>query len=165
MKQILLFGLLYLGFFNKSTGQSAPLKSPMGFILDSSQGPLLLRQCSRATPNHISSYWTISQTDKMNLEANIYKIDSSIATKCCNINDRIKTYKGFIFQYVGVEIRKKKYVYVNAFPVSELEEYRKMSHDISKYPVVVCDGGPDYWGALFDIRTKTFKHFRFNGSL
>lgn len=167
MKQIPLFVLLYMGFFNKSTGQSDSLKLPVSFILDSSQGPKMLRQCSRETPKNISAYWTLSQNDKRDLESNFYNIDSLIASECCLLNGRLKTYKGFAFQYVGVVIKKRKYVYINAFPERELEEYKKMSIvvDISKSPMIVCDGGPDYWGALFDIEAKTFNHLSFNGSL
>lgn len=167
MKQILLFGILYLGLFNKSIGQSDSLKLPVSFILDSSKGPELLRQCSRAIPAHITAYWTLSLTDKINLEASFYKIESLTANECCILGFKLKTYKGFAFQYVGVIIKKRKYVYINAFPESELEEYLKMSIvvDISKSPMIICDGGSNYWGALYDIKTKTFSHLSFNVSL
>jgi len=31
-------------------------------------------------------------------------------------------------------------------------------------PSNVCDGGPGFWGATFDLKTKTFSNIAFNGA-
>jgi hypothetical protein len=62
-----------------------------------------------------------------------------------------------------VIIKNKKYIYINAFPASEIEILKKQGQDPSKAPMIVCDGGEGFWGVLFDIESKTFSNLSFNG--
>jgi hypothetical protein len=69
------------------------------------------------------------------------------------------------FQYVGVIIKGRKYIYINAFPLAEVDPNKtnRPTFDPSKSALIICDGGSAYWGALFDITTKQFSFLSFNG--
>ena len=100
------------------------------------------------------------------MESNFLKLDSLTTAECCIIGGKLKGVNGYGFQYVGVIIKERKYIYINAFPVSDIEMLKKygQSIDLTKTPMGACDGGLDFWGALFDIETKTFSQLSFNGA-
>ncbi len=54
-------------------------------------------------------------------------------------------------QYLGVIVNGKRYIYIDASP-SKKDEM-----------MIVCDGGKDYWGVLYDPENKTFSELAFNG--
>jgi hypothetical protein len=114
-------------------------------------------------PDSIEQYWKISGQDVKNLEENFKKIYALAATGCCVSGPRIAQLKKFGFQYLGVMIRGRKYIYINAFPIEEVRRYRDSGHDPSQEPVTVCDGGTGFWGALFDMDAKEFSSLSFNG--
>jgi hypothetical protein len=62
-----------------------------------------------------------------------------------------------------VTIKRRKYIYINAFPLEEVQQYKDSGHDPSREPMTVCDGGAGFWGALFDIKSKQFSALSFNG--
>lgn len=97
------------------------------------------------------------------LEKNFTKISELGGTGCCVTGFRLGPLKNFGFQYLGVMIKERKYIYINAFPIGEVQEFRKNGHDPSRESVTVCDGGPAFWGALFDIETNQFSELSFNG--
>jgi hypothetical protein len=69
-------------------------------------------------------------------------------------------------QYLGVVIDGKKLIYVNVFPRSVVEsrEFPGAPQDYWRSEfVAVCDGGDDFWGALFDLEKQLFFSPRFNG--
>ncbi len=165
MKQTkVLVGFLFLIVFS-TYGQSLIDKPLFSIGFDSAAGPALLKQCSRATPKHISAYWTLTKNNIDELEKNFPKIDLLISKECCVIGVKIKDRKYCGFQYVGVVINKRKYIYINAFPAGEIETVKKYdpTFNPAKTPIIVCDGGESFWGALYDIETKTFSLLSFNG--
>src|SRR5262249_25940635 len=102
MKRIPLFVFFLPGFFLKSPGQSATNQTSIRISMDASLGPAMLKQCSRATPRYVSGFWTASQADIADMENNLFKIDSLIATECCVIGAKIEDSKNYAFQCVGV---------------------------------------------------------------
>ncbi len=88
-----------------------------------------------------------------------------MTTGCCAPGYKIDSLQRFAYQYVGVTIKGKKYIYINAFGNSIVEEYKKHHLDFTTKLVVVCDGGTFFWGVLFDIETKEFSELAFNGSV
>lgn len=164
MKQIFLFLFLAVEFSANSQGTNfTPLFSAG---LDTKSGKLLLTQCSRVTPKNVSEFWTISRTNIKDLESSFGKIYSLISRECCSPGRKVDSLKNFGFQYVGVIINGKKFIYINAFPFAEVELIKKYkaNFDPTKAPVKVCDGGPHFWGSLFDIETKMFSALNFNGT-
>lgn len=79
------------------------------------------------------------------------------------IGSKVDSLKGWGFQYLGVVIKDKKYIYINAFPANDIARYKEHNYDLSLTAVVVCDGGAHYWGVLFDPETKQFSLLSFNG--
>jgi hypothetical protein len=146
--------------------QNANFEPSFSASLDTKSGRLLLKQCSRATPKNISNFWTLSHSDIATLESNFSNISSVKAKDCCIIGMKVQNLENFGFQYVGVIIHKKKYIYINAFPLEEIAQRKKdrLTFDPTKNPILVCDGGSAFWGALFDIETKKFSFLTFNGS-
>lgn len=131
--------------------------------LDSSKGERLLKQCSRGTPKNISGYWTPTQNDIERLEKQFLKVKEIKATTCCLINGTIRTLDNFGFQYIGVTIKRKRYVYLNAFTVDNDADFSTLYKNWKTDPIVMCDGGDRYWGALFDLDKMEFRDLAING--
>jgi len=65
----------------------------------------------------------------------------------------------FRFQYGALERGGKRFIYVNALPISTEDARQAWRREAD----VVCDGGPQFWGVEWDVRAKTFQNVRFNG--
>ena len=90
-------------------------------ILDQSKGELLLKQCSRRTPKNVSDFWTPTNNDIQIIERNFKKV-----TRLKTANGQtIKILDKFAFQYIGVIIKKKKLIYINAFHLDNDNEFTK----------------------------------------
>lgn len=65
----------------------------------------------------------------------------------------------FFRQYGGLLIGGRKIIYVNAFRAHAwgLSDWRSKAFDI-------CDGGSNFFGVEYDVETKTFRPFAFNGT-
>ncbi len=59
----------------------------------------------------------------------------------------------------------RRRLYVNAYPRPDTTAgaYRGACADTPARPCSVCDGGPDFWGVLYDPETRTFSEFDANG--
>ena len=146
--------------------QSPVFKPSFSVAFDSVYGPALLGQCSRCVPKGINGFWTTTSTDMQALENYFRNIDS-LTTKeqqCGVINASISRLERYAFQYIGVMINGRRFIYINAFPANEVEDLKKNHADPSKYPLIMRDGGDYYWGALFDIETNQFSDLAFNGN-
>ena len=75
----------------------------------------------------------------------------------------VKDLDGYGFQYLGVTIKNKRYIYINAFYVVSKKDLKEEYKNWKKEPIVVCDGGEGFWGVLFDIETLEFSELAFNG--
>jgi hypothetical protein len=148
-----------------ASSQNVNFKPLFSAGLDTTQGRLLLKQCSRATPKNISSFWSISSDNIDVLESNFETIYSLTSKKCCWTDGTVDSLKNFGFQYVGVVIGGQRFIYVNAFPLDVLETVKhfRSKFDPTKTPIIVCDGGASFWGGLFNIETQTFSSLSFNG--
>jgi hypothetical protein len=145
--------------------QGKKFSPPFSVVFDSSKGTLLLHQCSRATPRHVAEFWTPQKEDIEMLESNFFKLDTLAARTCCAVGFRVGDLEKYGFQYVGVVIKGRKCIYLNAFSLSFLDEEKKKDQhlDPAKVPLAVCDGGPSFWGVLFDTGSKEFSQLSFNG--
>ncbi len=115
----------------------------------------IFKQCSRKVPKKIDKFFILSNSEIQTLKKNFKKI--------LIIKDKrgksIKNLSNYAFQYVGLIIEGKKYIYINAF-ISSLTLTEK---DWKKKPIIVCDGGISFWGVLFDIETTNFIQLEING--
>lgn len=159
---VLLISTLIL-FRISSECQSLKFKPSFSVALDTSYGPTLLTQCSRSIPENVNGFWAITSSDIQTIEDKLETVKNLTAKECCLINGKVDSLENYAFQYIGVTINGKRFVYVNAFPLAEIEHLNARDYDPAKYPHVVCDGGYYYWGVLFDMETKQFIFLAFNG--
>jgi hypothetical protein len=76
----------------------------------------------------------------------------------------IKNIKDYCFQYVGLVINNKKYIYINAFQIESAHDLDSFYKDWKTSPVIVCDGGDSFWGVLYDLETGLFTKLSINGA-
>ena len=112
----------------------------------------VLDTCSRSSPGReagaVTGYWAPSRQQVEQLEARLPTLDSQVPKAI-----------DFDRQYVGIEMGGRKLIYINAFPPDD--------HDVnpSRTAIRACDGGEQFWGAVFDPASSTFSDVRFNGAL
>jgi hypothetical protein len=73
--------------------------------------------------------------------------------------DQWKQLPFFMRQYLGVVRGGRSFIYVNLFRLG------KPSDDWRSHAVVVCDGGPNFFGVEYDLSAGRFHHIGFNGSV
>jgi hypothetical protein len=115
--------------------------------------------CSRDGPGHVTSGWDPAFSQVRQAEA---RLPGFVAKNRRPERPLSEYYR----QYLGVVIDGKKLIYVNLFPRSLVErrEFPAASRDDWRSEFVnVCDGGDDFWGALFDLEKQLFFSPRFNG--
>lgn len=132
-------------------------------VIDSSFGTLMLDQCSRYSPRDIKDFWNPSSIEISSVENNFKKILGLTSNICCCTDCKISNLDEFGFQYIGIIIKKKKYIYINAFRYGSESKLNSYYSTWKTKPVKICDGGGSFWGALFDIEQRKFSQLAFNG--
>jgi hypothetical protein len=125
-------------------------------ILPTSEGPKIIKQCSRTDPAEVSGFWLPSLAGVAELEKTLPQLLRSSGHKI----DLGTSYR----QYVGIVSRGKKLIYVNAFSGTILV-HPPFRTSWKREAMVVCDGGDVFWGVEFDPATRTFNHLEFNGHI
>jgi uncharacterized protein len=130
-------------------------------ILSTEAAPAALHQCSRPTPDGVEGFWQPSADDVARLER---ALRAFLATSA-DARD-VGALDGYTRQYAGVVVRGERRIYGNFFAKSHLAALPAGAADRwRKEAVVVCDGGPSFWGILFDPRTAAFDAPAYNGPL
>ena len=143
--------------------QDFEFKPDYSIALEVENGKSLLKQCSRGTPKNIISFWKVAENDIILLENNFKKIKKVKPSNCCFSERVISRLNKYGLQYIGVTIREKKYIYINAFYIDSKDQLQKSDKNWLSEPVIVCDGGDHYWGVLFDLEKIIFKDLMING--
>ena len=162
MKQWILITLIFIFCGISACCQNLVFKPAFSVILDSAQGKKLFDQCSRSVPS-VKDFWTPREQDIAILENNFKTVYALLSNDCCIGGARVDSLEHYGFQYIGVNINNRKFIYINAFPLEELDLFKRHNQDPEKIPIVVCDGGTSFWGVLFEIKTIEFSHLAFNG--
>jgi hypothetical protein len=114
---------------------------------------------SREGPERVTSGWDPTPSQVAQAEA---QLPAFVTTNRRPERPLSEYYR----QYLGVVIDGKKLIYVNVFPRSVVNR-RDLPEALRDYWreefVSVCDGGDDFWGALFDLEKQLFFFPRFNG--
>ena len=76
--------------------------------------------------------------------------------------NRIINLRNYAYQYLGVTIAQKNYIYINAFQLKANKSVDEVHPTWKTSPVKACDGGSMFWGALFNLETKEFSQLTFN---
>lgn len=153
---------MILGIMN-SYSQKNNFTPEFSTIILSNKGKELLNQCSRAVPEKIENYYDLTANEIQKLENNFRNILEIKSSECCMKGLKIKKLKGYIFQYTGIVLNRKKYIYINAFKVESKEDLKTYYKNWKTEPVIVCDGGESFWGALFELETESFSQLSING--
>src|SRR6266480_3041769 len=99
-------------------------------ILPQSQGPALIRQCSRMSPTNVTDFWTPSVSDVLGIEQRLPEL---LRKSGHRIN-----FAASRRQYLGFVSHGKKLIYLNGFP--EFKPHRG-DPDWKSVPITCCDGG------------------------
>jgi hypothetical protein len=134
-----------------------------GFILSPDQAMQVLRQCSRPTPEGVNGTWIVTPQVMAQLEQDLNKLSDLKSHQCCVPGESVRDPSSFFRQYVGVTIRGRKYVYINAIQAPILRRATDTLDAVMHKPFMVCDGGDSAWGALYDTETRQFSELAFNG--
>ncbi len=132
-------------------------------IILSNKGADMLRQCSRAAPDTVDSFFNLTSNDVQKLENNFKKVLKIKAKDCCLLNGMIKNIKNYCFQYVGFVINNKKYIYINALQMESVQDLKTIYKDWKTSPIIICDGGNSFWGVIYDLETGLFTQLSING--
>lgn len=138
-----------------SYGQKNYYKPKYFVILDSIQGARLTAQCSRHSPDSITGYWTVTETDKKIFLNNFRSLQYMTKNKTGVIGRGPKAWKKYGFQIVGFKNGTKKYIYLNAFNIRN-EKINFQSGNWKERPIIACGGGDWYWGAIYDMEKQNF---------
>ena len=122
----------------------------------------LLNQCSRSTPKNISDSWAVSDSEISQIHEHFNKLKSLKSSGCCIEGLKLNSLDAYAFQYLGVTIKKRRYIYVNAFFVDP-EYFEEWYKEWEIKPMVFCDGGESFWGVLFDLERSKFEQLNING--
>jgi hypothetical protein len=117
-----------------------------------------LDQCSRSAP-HASGAWTPTPEQLAAAESHLSQLSSLAARQ--GLPAQIADPKASFRQCVGVVVDNHRFIYVNAVPPDSIDSPRGGNR--SDGPTMVCDGGPAFWGALYDPDTGTFSQLAANG--
>ena len=134
---------------------SMPNLSPSGrgVMFPASVASKFAKQCSRAD---VVGQWEFapSRSEVKALEAALPKWMEAV-----QLAGWEKSFAAYHYQYGAIERGGQRLIYVNAVPVSE-------GGDWEREPVLVCDGGPSFWGVEWNTGTGEFQNGEvFNGSV
>jgi len=111
----------------------------------------VLDTCSRSSPGRepgrVTGYWAPSRQQVEQLEARLPSLETQVPKAA-----------DFDRQYVGIEINGRQLIYLNAFHLPDDADI-----DPARDAIRVCDGGAQFWGALFDPASGSFSDVQFNG--
>jgi hypothetical protein len=155
-RHLVLLPLLVLGGCRSAT--PLPHVEAGTVVLSLAVAPGALHQCSRATPVSVSGYWLPSATDTRRLDSDLGKLSHVSSKLCCMSGFRVVRPKSYFRQYIGVEVDGQRLIYINAFDPGIAQQL-----DWLHEPVVGCDGGTAFWGALYNPQTRSFSAVAFNG--
>jgi hypothetical protein len=121
-------------------------------ILPIAPGKSQVKAC-RSTPKGITAVWEPTEDDIDMLEAHLSAFLS---------RQLMMPRRSYGRQYIGIVISGKRLIYGNFYPPSSDPRAKEIE---STRPVVSCDGGSQFWGIVFDPRSKTFSDLQFNGDI
>lgn len=124
-------------------------------LLPATEAKAVTQQCSRSSPNEFTETWEPTKTDIRLMESRFSAI-KKLKAKCCMEGEQIENLDRPYMQYVGIVIKGKKLIYINAFYDSDPGESWK------ERAYVICDGGTA-WGVLYDPKTGKFFDLSVNG--
>jgi len=118
-------------------------------ILPISEGPALMKQCSRGAPKDVDAYWSPSISQVLEVEQHLLEL--------LREGSHDLTLSASYRQYIGITVHGKNLIYLNSIDRSAL------TGDWRTKAAVICDGGDLFWGVVWDPGDSTFHDLQFNG--
>ena len=132
------------------------------FILPVGAGLTLLKQCSRDAPANVSQFWNPSAAQIERLERLLPTYVRGGADPRRHVPGNVEYHR----QYLGIVVDGRRLIYGNFYPAGAFQPTRPSDRfDEKSTPVVVCDGGPVFWGVVFDPESNAFLDLQVNGSV
>ena len=132
---------------------------PPGFLMQPSAARDLLAQCSRERRDPGQSAFTPTAAEVRAMQA---ALPAAIAADPRAEGPRPDDATiDWIGQYVGIVRGGRRFIYGNFWPVYPVPT----GPDLRIQAMIVCDGGPRFWGAEYDIEAGRIIHLGYNGSL
>ena len=127
-------------------------------VFPASAVPDMLKQCSRDAPPADAAWQP--------MEADVDAMEAVLPRALARFPQAHEVdFSGLLVkwqrQYVGLVWGGRRFVYGNYFPIDDtnkLAEWRRR-------PMIVCDGGAPFFGAVFDVAAKRITRIDFNGSI
>jgi hypothetical protein len=123
-------------------------------ILPEVQATALLEQCSRGAPKADGKAWRPTTAEILSLEA---RLPDAMRRVGATEGKLTHTPAGWRRQYAGITVGGRRFVYGNFFPA------REFSRDWKTTPVMVCDGGANFFGVTYDVAARRIVDIQFNG--
>ena len=127
-------------------------------ILDGAHAPGLLSQCSRRAPAPGEAVWQPAAADIVAVEA---ALPAALATRRFTEVDWSAWPQGWRRQYVGKVRGGRRFIYGSFVPRQSGSENASPAPG----PEIVCDGGPAFFGAEYEVAARRVSHLAFNGAL
>ena len=141
---------------NVKPGASVPTadKAGQSWVITRPQlAAQVLDTCSRDSParhaDGVSGYWAPSRAQVEQLESRLAQLQPAIA-------EPLQSGR----QYVGFIADGRQLIYINGFALPDHSDI-----DPAREAIQVCDGGPRFWGAVYDPQAGTFSDIARNGKL
>ncbi len=108
--------------------------------------------------------WKLEPAVVEQLERDLPRLRGLRARGCCFRGGRVADFDAYLRQYIGLVAGGRRYVYINAFPITSFEGWPATiaPPNWQRDPYDVCDGG-SHWGVLYDVTTRRFSNLAFNG--
>jgi hypothetical protein len=133
---------------------------PGTFILPTSAGEETLKQCSRDVPTGISDFWSPSIPEVNEVDRNVGGYFDTRKSRGIGERPYRNIYR-YHRQYIGIIQNGKHLIYGNFyyFDANYPDDYK----DEQLKPMVICDGGNDFFGIVYDPEHHAFLDTKFNG--
>ena len=129
------------------------------FITDPGEIPFLFRQCSRPSPTFVASSYRLETRDILALERALPSALSEHLQKA-GYGSGMVTFQPSSYRrhYAAYEAGGRAMIYGSFAPLSV-----GPGRNGPASPVMVCDGGPSFFGAEFDVTSQQITRLSFNG--
>ena len=129
-------------------------------VLPETMARSLLGQCSRQSPEVGEATWQPAEADILALEAALPAALRAQPPRAGG-EDLARVPQGWRRQYVGIVRAGRRFVYGNFVPIDatshgEPDRWRRE-------PIIVCDGGPAFFGVEYDVQGRGITHLAYNG--
>lgn len=159
-KIALIVAMIFYCFLGNAQNSFVPAYST---ILKADKGKAIMAQCSRSIPEGVTDYFDLTDADVAKLDSNFKKVLYIKSEGCCIVRSSVKNLDKYAYQFIGVIVGKQKFIYINAFAIDNSKNPVQLKAGWQENPVIVCDGGSSFWGAMFKISDSTFSELAING--